>query len=405
MPDLMPGRNGGVQPFATEAGAADAHLPPGPPPGPWRLLDRLVVLAFALAIVLPGALLVARVHAAQVENRARREVPALTIGGLLDASWPAGVDGFLTDRLAPRPYAIRLRGEAYWLTGGTGNPAAVRGLHDWLFFRDEFEPTCLFTGAQLGAALETAAGAFAARGIDFRFLLVPDKHSVYPELVRPDSPFGPSCEDTGRADLEAAIGQLPGQAIDARPAFAAARQTPGTPDLYFPQDTHWTPTGASIAVGELIRSLDPGLWSSADVVVEGRQRRVMDTAALIGLRRVATTPKVVLRPDVEQHRSDVALPVAVNNARAVFRITSTGSERTLPGRTLVIYDSFFGLDTRLVAPYFADTTWVHEGDMLNHPELAGLLGPFDRVIVERVERGLYGTNLGAMLAPLTSPTG
>ena len=42
------------QPFATEAGAADAHLPPGPPPGPWRLLDRLVVVGFVLALAALG---------------------------------------------------------------------------------------------------------------------------------------------------------------------------------------------------------------------------------------------------------------------------------------------------------------------------------------------------------------
>ena len=399
----MRATNGGMQPFATEAGAADAHLPPGPPPGPWRRLDRLVVLGFALAIILPGLLLVARVHTARVENRAPRQLPGLTVDGLLDASWPAGVDGFLTDHLAPRPYAIRLRGEAYWLTGGTGNPDVIRGKGDWVFFRGEFEPTCQFTGEQLGAALGTAASAFAAQGTDFRFLLVPDKHSVYPDKVRPDSPFGPSCEDAGRAALDAAIARLPDQAIDARDALTAARQAPVTPDLYFRQDTHWTPTGAAIAVRELVRSLDPTLWSDADVVVRGQQRRVMDTAALMGLRRVAMTPKVVLRPDVEQHRENVDVPVAVQNARAVFRITTSGGGRTLPGRTLIIYDSFFGIDTRLVAPYFADSTWVHEGDMQNHPELAQLLGPFDRVIVERVERGLYGNDLGAMLAPLTAP--
>ena len=397
--------DGGTQPFATEAGAADAHLPSGAPPGPWRRLDRLVVLAFALAIVVPGVLLAARVHAAEVENRKPRQIPALTVAGLLDASWPAGVDGFLTDHLALRPYAIRLRGEAYWLAGGTGNPVVVRGLDDWVFFREEFQPPCRFTGDQLGAALEDAAKGFASSGVAFRFLLVPDKHSVYADEVRPDLPFGPSCQETGRPGLAAAIGRLPGQAIDARAALVAARQVPGTPDLYFRQDTHWTPTGAAIAIGELIRTLDPSLWSDADVVISGERRRVMDTAALMGLRRVATTPKVVLRPDVQQRRSDVDVPLAIQNARAVFRITTSGAERVLPGRTLVVYDSFFGIDTQLVAPYFAETTWVHIGDMQHRPELGQLLGPFDRVIVERVERDLYGDDLGAALSMLAAPGG
>src|SRR4029078_8207715 len=95
--------------------------------------------------------------------------------------------------------------------------------------------------------------------------------------------------------------------------------------------------------------------------------------------------RVRLGRDVEQHPEKVAVPVAVQNARAVFRITTSGDGRTLPGRTLIIYDSFSAIDTRLVAPYFADSTWVHEGDMQNHPELAHLLGPFAWVIVARVE--------------------
>jgi hypothetical protein len=394
-----------TQPFATEAGAADAHLPPGPPPGPWRLLDRLVVLVFAVALVVPGVLLVAGVHAAQVENRPPRRLPALTAAGLLDATWPAGVDGFLTDHLAPRSYAVRIRGEMYWLTGGTGNPSVIRGNDGWLFFHEEFQPRCLVTGAQLGAALDAAAAALAARGTEFRFLLVPDKHSVYADKVPAGLPFGPSCEDTGRADLEAAIARLGGTAIDARDALLAARAAPDGPDLYYSQDTHWTPSGAAIAVGELVRSFTPNLWNDADVVARGSKRRVMDTATLLGLRRVARTPYVVLRPDIEQRRDDVSVPVTVQNARAIFRITSSGSQQLLPGRTLVIYDSFFGIDTRLVAPYFAETTWVHVGDLLNHPELVGILGPFDRVILERVERGFYGTDVGALLAPLTGAAG
>jgi hypothetical protein len=401
----MTATNGGVQPFATEAGAADAHLPSGPPPGPWRRFDRLVVLAFALAITLPGVLLVARVHTTQVENRAPRKMPRLTVAGLLDATWPAGVDGFLTDHLALRPYAIRLRGEAYWLTGGTGNPMVVRGRDDWLFFRGELDPPCRFTGAEVGANLQAGADALAASGIDFRFLLIPDKHSVYPDKVKPDSPFGRTCEDAGRPDFDAAISGTAGRVIDARPALAAARKVPGTPELYFRQDTHWTPTGAAIAIGELIRSLDPTLWSDPDIVVRGNQPRVMDTAALMGIRRVALTPRVEIRPDIEQHRSDVDIPVAVQNARAVFRITTSGAQRTLPGRTLIVYDSFFGIDSRLVAPYFSETTWVHVNDFVSHPELARLLGPFDRVIVERIERGLLGLDLGPMLAPLAQPGG
>ena len=396
----MASADGGAQPFATEAGAADAHLPPGSPPGGWRVVDRLVVLAFALALVIPPSLLAIGAHAVQLENRAPRGLPALSVGGLLDTSWPAGVDGFLTDRLALRPYAIRARGEAYWLTGGTGNPDAVRGLDDWLFTRAEFEPPCQITGAQLGAELEAANSAFTASGQQFRFILIPDKHTVYPEHVSPVPAFPPTCQDSGRAALGDSLRALGPAAIDGSSLLGAAAREPDARPLYYRQDTHWTPLGAATVVEALVRSLDPDLWTANTEVVRGVRRRVVDIAALIGLRHVERTPNVFLRPDVTQQRQDLAVPVQLNHAPAIFRITSSGSEPLLPGRTLVLYDSFFGIDTRLVAPFFADTTWVEVADMLEHPELARLLGPFDRVILERVERALYGTDVEAALTPL-----
>jgi alginate O-acetyltransferase complex protein AlgJ len=395
---------GGVaQPFASEAGAAEARVLPGPPPGPWRLLDRLVVAGFAAALVLPAALLVARVDVAQVENRAPRTLPALSIAGLADATWPAGVDGFLTDHLWPRPYAIRLRGEVYRLSGGTGNPDVIRGVDDWLFIRQELQPRCPRTPAQQAAALERGAAAFGQRGIEFRFVLAPDKHTIYPEKLPPRNPFPPSCVDTNRAELDEAIAPLEGVAIDTTAALQAARATPGAPEVYYDQDTHWTPMGAVAALGELARSFGPGVWSAEDVQVQGRSRRVLDTPGLVGLRQVVVMPKVVIRPEVAQHRVDVPVPVTANNARTVFRITSTGSDRLLPGRTLIVYDSFFGIVTYLVAPYFEDSTWVNIQDMRNHPEIARLLGPFDRVIVECVGRGFYETDFDAILTPAYEP--
>ena len=43
-------------------GDAPAHLPRGPEGRTWRLLDRLVIAGFALALIVPGALLAAGVR-------------------------------------------------------------------------------------------------------------------------------------------------------------------------------------------------------------------------------------------------------------------------------------------------------------------------------------------------------
>lgn len=398
-----PAANLDEQPRADDSGAASAHLPTGSQSRAWRAADRLVVAGFVLGLLAPAVLLAAGLRPRSVENRPLRAVPALTVNGLLDASWAVGVDGFLADNVLLRPYAIRARGEAYWLAGGTGTPEAIRGRNGWLFIRGEFQPNCLFTGDQLGAALAGAATAFSASGQDFRFLLIPDKHSVYPDLLRPDSPFGPSCADHGRAALAAVIDGLRPLAIDASPLLATARDVPGSAGLYYTKDSHWTPSGAIVAIRALIESLDAGAWDAEDVVRDGTRRRVTDIAALMGIQRVETTPQLVVRPGGTLQIDDVSVPVEVNNARAIFRVTASGDRPTLPGRTVIVYDSFFGIYVPLVAPFFADSTWIHVGDLVNHPELASILGPFDRIVFERVERGLYGTDVGALLSPLVRP--
>ena len=394
------------QPFATDEGAADAQAAPKEPRGAWLVFDRLVVVAFAVALVLPAILLVARVQVAQIENRPLRSFPTLSVGGLADATWPVGVDGFVTDHLWPRPYAIRVRGEVYWLSGGTGNPDVIRGVDDWLFDRPELQPDCSTTAAQQAAAVGRASARLAEKGIELRILVVPDKHAVYPDKLPPDNPFPPSCVDTNRAQLDAAFAALDGVAIDATAVLQAARATPGSTDVYYAGDSHWTPAGAVAAIGELVRSFGPDVWSAADIGVSGTKRRELDLPVLLGLERFALTPRVVVRTEVRQHQADVPVPVAINNARAVFRITCSGSDRLLVGRTLVVYDSFFGIDQELVAPYFAESTWVPFADLQAHPDLGRLLGPFDRVIVERVARGFYSMDVDAMLARIAeAPNG
>jgi hypothetical protein len=44
--------------------------------------------------------------------------------------------------------------------------------------------------------------------------------------------------------------------------------------------------------------------------------------------------------------------------------------------------------------------WVHAGDLGRNPQLATELGRFDRVILERVERGLYDTDVEKVLRPM-----
>ena len=203
--------------------------------------------------------------------------------------------------------------------------------------------------------------------------------------------------------LRDALGAMGQHAIDAGPLLARARGEPGAPLLYYATDTHWTPSGAMVAIRALIESIEPEVWADADVVTDGRLRRRTDLAALIGLSRFESTPRIRVRGEMTQERTDVPVPTEIANARSIFRVQARGEGPLIEGRTIIVYDSFFGIYVPLIAPFFADTTWVHVGDLLNHPELGTALGTFDTVILERVERGLYETDVETVLRALERP--
>jgi hypothetical protein len=385
-------------PFAPERSAATAHLPEGPPGRAWRRLDRIVLALTLLGLLGPGALLLAGVHARPIENRPLVAFPKVTTAGVLDGSWFRGVDAYLADNLPPRSYAVRLRGEVFYRSGGTGNPQVLRGRDGWLFTRAEFDGGCPMSAADITAALGTAVAALEAKGIAFRFVGVPDKHAIYPEQVA-SNPFAEPCTDAQRPALRAALAGMSPNGIDGWSVLEAAKAASDEP-LYYRADTHWTPFGALQVVRALVTSIDPALWSDADVEISGTRPRTVDLALQLGIRRVESPARVRVRPGVELTRTDLSVPVDIRNARAIFETRPSAGRPILAGRTLILYDSFFGIDVPLVSPYFGDAVWVHVGDMQNHPELATILGPFDTVILERVERGLYLSDLPKTLGEL-----
>jgi hypothetical protein len=383
-----------------------AHLPPASPGRRWRQLDRLVVVVFCLGLLVPGALLAVGRHSAEIENRPLYKLPAMNFGSLFDTKWYSAIDRYLSDNIAVRPIAVRLRGETYWRLGGTGNDAVVRGLGSWLFTREEIQPECDLSAADVAAALDRTNAAFTAAGQQFRFIVAPDKHVIYPEKLDPAMPFGPLCTDGQRAAMEAAIRQRSTFAVDGWSAVLTARAAdPNGPLLYYTQDSHWTPTGALAGIHALIDSLQPGLWSDADIGPGHPKHVAMELARQMGLSRGETVPGPQVRPGVQLVRTSIDMPIRTTGAKAVYRVTASGDRPTIPGVTVIVYDSFFGLNIPSIAPFFAESIWIHEGDLLNHPDIAKYIGPVDRVVLERVERGLYFTRIDDLLRPLVRTGG
>ena len=196
----------------------------------------------------------------------------------------------------------------------------------------------------------------------------------------------------------------PGVAVDMWTAVLAERDRSESP-LYFSQDSHWTPDGAMPAIAALVESLAPGVWDPTEIVADGTSRYPMELARLMGKPRDAIVPRYVVRPSVTVEEGVLPTTVDLGNARDIFDYTTSGTADVVPGTTLIVYDSFFNINRQRIAPWFERSVWVHAGDLRDHPEIADVLPPLDSIVLERVERGAYDTDMEQLLRPVLEAGG
>lgn len=365
--------------------------------------DRLVALGFVLVLAVPGIATIAGLRPPELENRAEGALPRLDLDSLAQPETYKAIDDYVARNLPARDVAVGAYATLdYEALGGSTDPEVVVGRDDWLFFIGELQPECAINAAALMGQLDAVADQAERTGIEVRFAIAPDKHSIYPEKVREDPPRPEACTDAMRADVRAGMAARPAIAVDLWSVVLAERERTDTP-LYYTQDSHWTPTGAMPAIATIVESLAPGVWDPAEITIDGNTRYPMELARLMGKPSDGVTPRYVVRPTVVVEDGVVPTPVDLGNARDIGMFTSLGTTKVVPGTTLVVYDSFFNINRRRIVPWFERTVWVHAGDLRDHPEIADHLPAIDTIVVVRAERGAYTTDLEELLRPILGP--
>jgi hypothetical protein len=157
-----------------------------------------------------------------------------------------------------------------WMFLGDAGEKVVVGRHGWLFYRESVR---YVTERQTGAlptdapdplpAIRSFRDELQARGIRLIVVPVPNKESVYPEMLaaRAQITGVVVCEPTRRLldQLEqAGIEHVDLFEVFHRAMAEGSRSDPGP--LYLVQDSHWSPEGARLAAGVVARrALDPGV--------------------------------------------------------------------------------------------------------------------------------------------------
>ncbi len=200
------------------------------------------------------------------ENRALAPRPALANDATL-LDYPRHFNDYAADHFGGRSWLVlglnifKLR-----VLGISGNPDVLVGREGWLFLNDDLLEQDLAGQAQFTEEelkqwqryLEHRRDMLRRKNIDYLFMIVPDKHTIYPEHL--PSSLQPEGQ-TRREQLVRYVSEHSDvRIIDATASvLSAGKQQP----LYFKHDTHWSDIAAYAAYGELMRNLEKTVAAGA----------------------------------------------------------------------------------------------------------------------------------------------
>jgi hypothetical protein len=249
--------------------------------------------------------------------------------------------------------------------GRSASKRVVVGRSGWLFYADDKSLEDILRTEHFSvdalerwrARIEQRARWLASRGIAYRFVVAPDKHSIYPELL-PHGLLG-----KGVSRLQGLIDYLGGSSsvIDLRPMLLAKKRVAGG-QLYFHTDTHWTSYGAYLGYREVMRSLG-GKYDRAALEIDDdafkasgvKTRR--DLAIMARLTQVEPDQAPDFGPILACQRQGQLLPPLGLDITALTGFSS----RICVGRTesaLVFHDSFMQPMMPFVSSQFGRTAYV-----------------------------------------------
>jgi hypothetical protein len=309
----------------------------------------ILVAAFVTALVAPGVVMLAGLdrEVPTGENRELAPWPAAPRTWAAWRAWPGSASRYFEDhfglraRLVRWQAALRLR-----VFGVSASPDVIVGRDGWLFYAGEGAVEDIvsevpFTPEELEGwrtTLEHTQDWMEARGIAYVFVIAPDKHAVYPELL-PSSVRQVGAETRTDALVRYLRDRSTVPVLDLRGALEAAK---GRERVYHRTDTHWNDRGALAASQALWRMLAPrleaplqerGAYVARAVPVPG-----LDLASMLGIADAVTEVDLRLVPRLPR-RARIVEPAHPDARLMEPRVVTEQDAAALP-RAVVFRDSF-----------------------------------------------------------------
>lgn len=154
--------------------------------------------------------------------------------------------------------------------------------------------------------------------------------------------------------------------------------------IYRTRDTHWTTYGATLAVRDIINRIQPGIWSDESLVPREREAIPGGLSYMLGRGELEEEARYnVVRPGVE-----TTMQLLEGGRVMDFHSVSQGPP-LIPGKTIIVYDSFIDIVIDLFPPYFENIRFVHEANRAR-PATIKLIAESDNIVFGLVERTLFG---------------
>lgn len=357
-----------------------------------RIIGTTVALAFVFG---PPIALAAWVEPSNIDNRAQAPTPSLDKGfDALDMVGP-----WATDRLAGRGDAVRTKAwiDFHLLKEMPASGKVVRGKDGYLYLGEDFTKAC---GGN--AAFEKSLSSFLKlaeiierSGRNAVFTLGPNKSSVVSENLPNAVPTG-ACAQRAIAHQNAVLDKFQHpEWVGVRSRLAAAQAAGQQP--YARTDTHWTTGGGAIFATALAEHFGPGLANritTKPVTIT----KTGDLTALLGLASTEAQPSAELStgatvtPDPRFAQYD---PMKILYGKEHW--TTSPATGLVPGKSLILGDSFVYSTLGNLRPLFADGTFLWSG----HVSLADILSHMkasDTVVIELVQRSVRPSHMYASAA-------
>ena len=369
-----------------------------------KIVDRFLISLFFLGIWSPLAIGIFKLEpnlygsansASNWENRELAQLPALSFNLQFLPKFPQKFEAYYNDNFGGRQVLIRWHNLLKATVFGISPVERVAiGKEGWLFYANptvvrDYRATNPFTPEELDRwqrILEQRRDWLAARGIHYLFIIVPNKHTLYPEFL-PDS-----FQRLGRESrLDQLVNRLNARSdiaiLDLRSTLRKAKQKYR---VYHRNDSHWNKPGVFSAYTEIIKTLKVWFPELAPLPSSAFKKEIVyrqggDLATMLGLEHIwleevlKFSPRfALLARKVEPGISRPGLPLE----RQPF--ATEVDDPTLP-RAVMFHDSFALNLAPLISENFQRILFVRQYEF--DAELIDKEQP-DLVIQEMVERNL-----------------